>query len=107
MNSIGGNIKGFRSPRSIWNFRQMSALLNKGINWSAEDDNATAPYILINQPNNLCSLNIKPEYKPPRLGDIVGSVANINHAKTVLGYQPEYSFEEGLKITFDWYKGKK
>jgi nucleoside-diphosphate-sugar epimerase len=56
---------------------------------------------------DLCSLNIKPEYKPPRLGDIVGSVANINHAKTVLGYQPEYSFEEGLKITFDWYKGKK
>ena len=56
---------------------------------------------------DLCSLNIKPEYKPPRPGDIVESVANINKAKTVLGFNPKYSFEEGLKITFDWYKGKK
>ncbi len=56
---------------------------------------------------DLCSLNIKPEYKPPRPGDIVESVANINQAKTVLGFNPEYSFEKGLKITFDWYKSKK
>jgi len=56
---------------------------------------------------HLCSLNIKPEYKTPRDGDIVESVANINQAKTVLGFNPKYSFEEGLKVTFDWYKGKK
>jgi len=56
---------------------------------------------------DLCSLNIKPEYKPPRPGDIVESVANIDQAKAVLGFKPEYSFEKGLKITFDWYKGKK
>jgi len=55
----------------------------------------------------LCSLNIKPEYKTPRDGDIVESVASINQAKTVLGFNPEYSFEKGLKITFDWYKSKK
>ncbi len=56
---------------------------------------------------DLSDLSIKPEYKPPRDGDIVESVANINHAKTILGFNPEYSFEEGLKITFDWYKSKK
>jgi len=56
---------------------------------------------------HLCSLNIKPEYKTPRDGDIVESVANINQAKAVLGFNPEYSFEKGLKITFDWYKDKK
>ena len=55
---------------------------------------------------DLSGLSIKPEYKPPRDGDIVESVANINQAKTVLGFNPEYSFEEGLKLTFDWYKGK-
>ena len=57
--------------------------------------------------SDLCSLNIQPEYKPPRPGDIVESVANIDHAKTALGFKPEYSFEKGLKITFNWYKGKK
>ena len=56
---------------------------------------------------DLCSLNIKPKYKSPRGGDIVESVANIDHAKTILGFNPEYSFEKGLKITFDWYKQKK
>jgi len=56
---------------------------------------------------DLCSLNIKTEYKPPRPGDIVESVANIDRAKTVLGFNPEYSFEKGLKVTFDWYKSKK
>ena len=55
---------------------------------------------------DLCSLNIKPEYKPPRSGDIVESVANIDHAKTVLGFKPEYSFEKGLEITLNWYKNK-
>jgi len=53
---------------------------------------------------DLCSLNIKTEYKPPRPGDIVESVANIDRAKTVLGFNPEYSFEKGLEITLNWYK---
>jgi len=53
---------------------------------------------------DLCSLNMKPEYVPPRDGDIVQSVANINHAETVLGFKPEYSFEKGLEITLNWYK---
>jgi len=55
---------------------------------------------------DLCSLNIKPEYKPPRDGDIVESVSSIDHVKTVLGFNPEYSFKKGLEVTFDWYKGK-
>ncbi|MBT8358781.1 MAG: SDR family oxidoreductase [Deltaproteobacteria bacterium] len=55
---------------------------------------------------DLCGLNMKPKYKPSRPGDVVESVANIDHAETVLCYQPEYSFEKGLKITFTWYKGK-
>ena len=56
---------------------------------------------------DLCSLDIKPEYKTARDGDIVESVSSIDRAKKVLGFNPEYSFEEGLKITFDWYKSKK
>ncbi len=55
---------------------------------------------------HLCSLNIEPEYKPPRDGDIVESVANIDHAEKVLGFKPEYSFEKGLEITLNWYKDK-
>lgn len=46
---------------------------------------------------------IKPEYKPPRSGDILESVANIDSATKILGFEPEYSFEKGLKETFEYY----
>ncbi len=54
----------------------------------------------------ICTLsgkNIKPEYAPKRTGDIVKSVAAIDFAKSRLGFEPETSFEEGLKSTFEWY----
>ena len=46
---------------------------------------------------------IKPEYKPSRPGDILESVANIDSAAKILGFEPEYSFEKGLEITFNYY----
>jgi len=45
-----------------------------------------------------------PEYKAPRAGDILESVADIGHAKTMLGYDVGYTFEQGLQLTYEWYK---
>ena len=53
--------------------------------------------------SRLAGKKIKPEYKPPRPGDILESVADIERAKKDLGFLPKYSFESGLKETFDWY----
>ena len=55
----------------------------------------------------LSDLNIKPEYAPPREGDIVESLASINNAKSALGFEAQHSFEKGLKITFEWYNEKR
>lgn len=55
----------------------------------------------------ICALtgqNLKPEYAPKRPGDIVKSVAAIDSAKSRLGFEPETSFEKGLKSTFEWYR---
>ncbi|QTA90026.1 polysaccharide deacetylase family protein [Desulfonema magnum] len=49
--SIGIELKGFRSPQSKWNFKQMSVLLNQGLYWSAEGDNANFPYIIKKKQN--------------------------------------------------------
>lgn len=38
-----------------------------------------------------------------RAGDIPHSLASIDKAKVLLGYNPEYSLQEGLKIAVDWY----
>jgi len=42
-------------------------------------------------------------YGSPRQGDIPHSLASIDKAKRLLGYQPEYSMAEGLKEAVDWY----
>src|SRR5687767_5228318 len=47
---------------------------------------------------------VKPEYLETRQGDVRDSQAAIDKAKTVLGYQPIVSFEEGLKKTIEWYR---
>ena len=50
--------------------------------------------------------NIEPEYERARPGDIRESVASIDYATKTLGFEPEVSFENGLKETFDWYMNK-
>ena len=42
-------------------------------------------------------------YGPNRAGDIPHSLASIEKAKELLGYQPKYSMREGLKEAVAWY----
>jgi len=67
----------------------------------------TGKFVRVNQLWEMIShqadCKIKPEYKPSRPGDIRDSVANIDRAKKILGFEPEYSFEDGLKETFEYY----
>ncbi|MCU6434107.1 Vi polysaccharide biosynthesis UDP-N-acetylglucosaminuronic acid C-4 epimerase TviC [Undibacterium sp. Jales W-56] len=46
----------------------------------------------------------QPTYEPFRVGDIRHSQADINKAKTLLGYAPTHSVDAGLKEAMDWYK---
>jgi UDP-N-acetylglucosamine 4-epimerase len=48
--------------------------------------------------------NVEPLYASERAGDVKHSLADISKAKSLLGYDPEISVEEGLKRTFEWYK---
>jgi UDP-N-acetylglucosamine 4-epimerase len=47
--------------------------------------------------------NVAVEYGPNRAGDIPHSLASIDKAKTLLGYNPKYSMQEGLKTAVEWY----
>lgn len=47
--------------------------------------------------------NVKIEHGPERLGDIRDSLASIEKAKRVLGYNPHYDVHEGLKHAIKWY----
>lgn len=52
----------------------------------------------------LLALDKEVLYGPHRLGDILHSHACIKKAQDFLGYTPDYTFEEGLAITLDWYQ---
>lgn len=61
---------------------------------------------LIDIYSNLCEAlgkNVEPIYGPDRAGDIKHSNASIEKAKEKLGYSPDYSFEEGIKLAISWY----
>lgn len=46
---------------------------------------------------------IEPVHGPNRAGDIPHSLACIDKAKILLGYQPKYSMKDGLKEATKWY----
>lgn len=47
--------------------------------------------------------NVSVEYGPNRVGDIPHSLASIEKAKSLLGYEPQFSMQEGLKQCVKWY----
>lgn len=46
----------------------------------------------------------KLEFAPPRPGELVRSALDIGKAKRVLGWSPQYQFEDGLRELVDWFK---
>lgn len=48
--------------------------------------------------------DVEPIYREDRPGDIRDSLANISLAKELIGYNPEFGIEAGLKITTEWFK---
>ena len=48
-------------------------------------------------------VSTNPIFKDFREGDVRHSQANINKAKTLLGYSPDFNISEGIKKTMPWY----
>jgi UDP-N-acetylglucosamine 4-epimerase len=47
--------------------------------------------------------HLKPEYGPPRIGDVKHSLASIEKARKLLDYQPAYDLDRGLSEAIPWY----
>lgn len=58
---------------------------------------------LIHKLNEIFNKNIKPEYLPPRQGDVKDSFASIDLITKYLDYKPEVLFSEGLEKTVKFY----
>lgn len=47
--------------------------------------------------------NIEPTHGPNRVGDIPHSLANVDKARKLLGYNPQFDMKSGLKEAVKWY----
>lgn len=56
---------------------------------------------LFNQLKRQAGSDLEPIFGPERVGDVKHSLANIDKAKSLLGYEPAVSVEEGLKRTWE------
>tara|TARA_R110002020_G_scaffold25049_9_gene81488 strand:+ start:26 stop:1000 length:975 start_codon:yes stop_codon:yes gene_type:complete len=50
---------------------------------------------------NISGKEVKANYGPPRKGDVRDSLANIDKARKLLGYDPLFSVKDGLKLTWE------
>jgi nucleoside-diphosphate-sugar epimerase len=46
------------------------------------------------------------KHGPDRAGDVKHSLADLSRAEEHLGYKPQVNFEEGLRLTIDWYRSQ-
>ena len=54
--------------------------------------------------NEVLGTDLEPIYDPPRSGDVKHSLADIQAARNLLGYEPQVQFADGLRQTIDWYR---
>jgi UDP-glucose 4-epimerase len=54
--------------------------------------------------NRILGKNVKPSYQPSRAGDVKHSLASIDLAQKIIGYEPVVSFQDGLRNAIAWYK---
>jgi UDP-N-acetylglucosamine/UDP-N-acetylgalactosamine 4-epimerase len=59
---------------------------------------------LYNAIRELLNISHQATYREEREGDIRNSLADISKAKKLLGYNPQYRFEDGLKLTVDYFR---
>ncbi len=59
--------------------------------------------LLVKYLNDLLKLNIKPDYKSVRPGDVKDSLADISLSKQILRYENKISVEEGLILTLKYF----
>jgi UDP-N-acetylglucosamine 4-epimerase len=58
---------------------------------------------LVSELSTLSGKQIIPQYGPTRKGDVRDSKASIDKAKRLLNYTPLFSYQEGIKKSYEWF----
>jgi UDP-glucose 4-epimerase len=55
---------------------------------------------------DIVGTSVPADYRDPRPGDVKHSFADVGKAVKLLGLDPRVGFEEGLRLTVDWYRSQ-
>ena len=56
---------------------------------------------VVNTSNRIYGTDLRPEFQPPRKGDVRDSLASLERVSRVLGFRPLIPFDEGLRLTVE------
>ncbi len=59
---------------------------------------------LVAELNRLTGQSLKPQFEPPRAGDVKNSQADITAAQQALGFESKVSWQDGLERTLEFYR---
>jgi nucleoside-diphosphate-sugar epimerase len=59
---------------------------------------------LVKTLNKIIGKEIKPVFLGLRPGDVFRTSADLSKVKRILGFHPEIDFQEGLKLTVEWFR---
>ncbi|WP_299097511.1 SDR family oxidoreductase [uncultured Winogradskyella sp.] len=91
-NAVQANIRGFFAPKEA---------ANEVFNVAC-GERITVNY-LWDSLKSAADSSLDAVYGPTRQGDVRDSLADISKAEKLLGYKPQYTVKEGLKITWDYF----
>ncbi len=86
------------------NLLAMDADKVSGQSFNIADGRSISLLELLDHLQQHLDISIKPDFQPPRKGDIMHSMADITSATSALGYRPKVDFKEGLKLSIDYYR---
>lgn len=75
-----------------------------GNSYNVADGQAISLLELLAHLKRELGIDIAADFQPPRKGDILHSMADITSACRELEYRPKYDFEEGLKLSIEFYR---
>jgi len=96
-NVVAGNLLACHAPVEAVSGRAFNVACNRAISLNQT-------YALMQQ---LTGFTGKPIYAPARTGDIKHSLADISEAKRCFGFAPTCAFEDGLRLTVEWYRAQR
>jgi len=68
------------------------------------DGNSISVNEIAQKINAILGKNIKPKYVEKRAGDVFKTQADSTKARKLLGYKGKVGFDEGLKLTLEWFR---